>query len=193
VAYHSVNWQSGVCAVSENDVTPKGIFDQRRRSILAAGALMGLGWSQRNALASPQSALSEAALRAGGETQTSFSDITSYNNYYEFSTDKKAVKFLAQELTIKPWTISVEGEVEKPYTVDADDLTKLFGKEERIYRLRCVEGWAMVVPWSGFALSKLIERARPISRAKFVEFESLKRSSEMIGEPTLALPRGPAY
>jgi len=115
-------------------------------------------------------------------------DITGYNNYYEFSTDKKAVKHLAQALTLKPWTVTVEGEVEKPYTVDADDLHKLFGSEERIYRLRCVEGWAMVVPWSGFGLSKLIERARPTSKAKFVEFESLKRSSEMIGQRTGSMP-----
>jgi sulfoxide reductase catalytic subunit YedY len=115
-------------------------------------------------------------------------DVTSYNNYYEFSTDKKAVKVLAQGLTIQPWTITVEGEVEKPYTVDADELRRLFGNEERIYRLRCVEGWSMVIPWSGFPLGKLLERARPTSRAKFVEFESLQRSSEMIGQRTTVLP-----
>jgi sulfoxide reductase catalytic subunit YedY len=95
---------------------------------------------------------------------------------------------LAQALTLKPWTVHVEGEVEKPFTVDADDLARLFGVEERIYRLRCVEGWSMVVPWSGFALSKLIERARPTSRARFVAFESLQRSSEMIGQRGGSLP-----
>jgi len=144
-----------------------------------------LGWTDRLAFAAP---LPDVALKAGGEKLTGLSDITSYNNYYEFSTDKKAVKILAQELTLKPWTLTVDGEVEKPYTIDADELTKFFGSEERIYRLRCVEGWAMVVPWSGFALSKLIERAKPTSRAKFVAFESLKRSSEMIGQRSSNLP-----
>jgi sulfoxide reductase catalytic subunit YedY len=125
---------------------------------------------------------------AGAEASTPLSDITSYNNYYEFSTDKKAVKTLAQALTLQPWTITISGEVEKPYTVDADDLQRLFGSEERIYRLRCVEGWSMVVPWSGFPLARLIERARPTSRAKYVAFESLQRRSEMLGQRNATLP-----
>jgi sulfoxide reductase catalytic subunit YedY len=152
----------------ESEVTDEHTFNSRRRHILVATAALGWGGVGRAAFAA--------------EAPTALADITGYNNYYEFSTDKKAVKHLAQALNLKPWTITVEGEVEKPFTVDADDLTKLFGSEERIYRLRCVEGWAMVVPWSGFALSKLIERARPLSRAKFVEFESLKRPTEMIGQ-----------
>lgn len=170
---------SGPSDLRESQVTPQGLFNQRRRHILAA-ALAASVLPQRNGLASqPPEPLSPL---------TPLADITSYNNYYEFSTDKKAVKTLAQALTVTPWAITVDGEVEKPFTVDADDLFKLFGREERIYRLRCVEGWAMVVPWSGFSLSKLIERARPTSRAKFVEFESLKRSSEMIGQRTGTLP-----
>ena len=170
----------------ENEVTPEALFYQRRRHLLALGVGLGLGCvNNRQALAIP---MLNAAWKAGSEPPTALSDITGYNNYYEFSTDKKAVKILAQALTQKPWTITVDGEVEKPYTVDADDLIKLFGSEERIYRLRCVEGWAMVVPWSGFALSKLIARAQPTSRAKFVAFESLKRSSEMIGQRSSHLP-----
>lgn len=176
---------SVVHGLSESQVTPEDWFDRRRRHMLALAAGLSLGWADRLAFAAP---LPDAALKAGGEKLTGLGDITSYNNYYEFSTDKKAVKILAQELTLKPWTLTVDGEVEKPYTIDADELTKLFGSEERIYRLRCVEGWAMVVPWSGFALSKLIERARPTSRAKFVAFESLKRSSEMIGQRNSNLP-----
>jgi methionine sulfoxide reductase catalytic subunit len=152
------------------DVTPEQVWLNRRQLLTMAGAGLGLP-------AAPE-----------GESPAALADITSYNNYYEFSTDKKAVKVLAQALTLKPWTISVEGEVEKPYTVDMDDLNRLFGSEERIYRLRCVEGWAMVVPWSGFALSRLIERARPTSRAKYVAFESLQRSSEMIGQRGGSLP-----
>jgi sulfoxide reductase catalytic subunit YedY len=172
--------------LSENEVTPQHLIDQKRRRLtLSAGAigLLGLGQGALAATLSP----GDAALNAG-DALTPLSDITSYNNYYEFSTDKKAVKVLAQALTIQPWTITVEGEVEKPYTVDADELRRLFGSEERIYRLRCVEGWSMVIPWSGFPLGKLLERARPTSRAKFVEFESLQRSSEMIGQRTAVLP-----
>ena len=168
--------------LSENEVTPEHLINQKRRRLtLSAGVVGLLGLGQGAGAASLSQG--DAALNAG-DALTPLSDVTSYNNYYEFSTDKRAVKVLAQALTIQPWTISVEGEVEKPYTVDADELRRLFGNEERIYRLRCVEGWSMVIPWSGFPLSKLLERARPTSRAKFVEFESLQRSSEMIGQRT---------
>jgi methionine sulfoxide reductase catalytic subunit len=152
------------------DVTPPGLWLQRRQLLALAGAPLVL----------------PASLE--GESPSALSDITAYNNYYEFSTDKNAVRVLAQALTLTPWTVTVEGEVEKPFTVDADDLARLFGSEERIYRLRCVEGWSMVVPWSGFALSRLIARAQPTSRAKFVAFESLQRSSEMIGQRSGSLP-----
>jgi methionine sulfoxide reductase catalytic subunit len=164
--------------IAENEVAPQALVDQHRRSTIASAALLGLGCSGP----------AVHAAQPAPEPLTPLADITGYNNYYEFSTDKKAVKTLAQALTLQPWTISVSGEVEQPYTVDADDLFRLFGREERIYRLRCVEGWSMVVPWSGFALGRLIERARPTSRAKFVVFESLKRSSEMIGQRGGALP-----
>jgi sulfoxide reductase catalytic subunit YedY len=123
-----------------------------------------------------------------GEGLSEASDVASYNNYYEFSTDKKAVKFLAQDLSLQPWSITVDGEVEKPYTVACDDLVHLFGQEERVYRMRCVEGWSMVVPWLGFPLGRLIARARPNCRARFVSFESLLRSAEMIGQRSATLP-----
>jgi len=166
---------TGLASLRESAVTPDNVF-QCRRQILATALVATSGLPQW------------ARAQSTGDMLTPLSDVVSYNNYFEFSTDKKAVKILAQALTVQPWTITVEGEVERPYTLDVDDLAKLFGVEERIYRLRCVEGWAMVVPWSGFALSKLIGRARPTSRAKFVEFESLKRPSEMIGQRTVALP-----
>lgn len=171
--------------VSEHHVTPEYLFLQRRRVVEAACALAAGTWMRSSEAVASSSAM---AFQVAGEPSTPLADISSYNNYYEFSTDKKAVKVLAQALTLQPWTITVEGEVEKPFTVDADDLQRLFGNEERIYRLRCVEGWSMVVPWSGFPLSRLLERARPTSRARFVEFESLKRSSEMIGQRTGSLP-----
>lgn len=167
-----------LCAPREHQITPEHLFLQRRRCLQAAAAL-ALPWAGLP---------STAAAQAPNAPLTALADITSYNNYYEFSTDKKAVKHLAKNLTLEPWTITVDGEVEKPYTIDATDLHKLFGTQERIYRLRCVEGWSMVIPWSGFALSKLIERARPTSNAQFVAFESLHRPSEMIGQRTASLP-----
>lgn len=171
--------------LTEGDVTPPDVFHDRRRFVLSAAAMLGAGWTARQAFAAPAACdapLPEALKRVAGEAPTPLADIAGYNNYYEFTTDKKMVKHLAKELTITPWAVTVEGEVEKPYTLDLDDIKKLFGSEERIYRFRCVEGWAMVVPWSGFPLCKLIERARPTSKAKFVEFVSLKRTSEMIGQ-----------
>ena len=177
-------------ALRECEVTPEAqliAFQQQRRRLLA-GAALALPWLADVVRAQAPQALPRAALDAAGDSPSALADISAYNNYYEFSSDKQAVKFLAQALTLAPWTITVEGEVEKPYTVDVDDLQRLFGVEERIYRLRCVEGWAMVIPWSGFALARLIARARPTSRAKFVAFESLKRSSEMIGQRGGALP-----
>ena len=169
--------------LTASDVTPPGLFRTRRRGALASlAAAFGATLIGRAAAANCGAPLPQAMRTANGEAPSPLADIAGYNNYYEFSTDKKAIRILAQALTTTPWTITVEGEVEKAYTLDSADIGRLFGNEERIYRLRCVEGWAMVVPWSGVPLCKLIERARPTSRARFVEFLSLKRSSEMIGQ-----------
>jgi sulfoxide reductase catalytic subunit YedY len=158
--------------LTEHHVTPRALFN-RRRGLLAAAAALGAGWASRAAIATPATM---------GESPSPLADISGYNNYFEFSTDKKAVRTLAQALTIAPWVVTVEGEVEKPFSLDIAEMRKLFDVEERIYRLRCVEGWSMVVPWNGFPLAGLIKRARPTSRARYVEFLSLKRSSEMIGQ-----------
>jgi sulfoxide reductase catalytic subunit YedY len=169
-------------ALVENDVTPPEIWHRRRQFMAQASLLLGGSWLSRHAWASSAGRTEPAYGPPPGETLTPLSEASSYNNYAEFSSDKKAVRILAQALNITPWTLSVEGEVEKPYTIDLDDMHKLFATEERIYRFRCVEGWSMVVPWNGFSLSKLIDRAKPTSRARFVEFISLKRSAEMIGQ-----------
>ncbi len=154
-------------------VTPVGVAFSRRQLLWAGAGAAGTGLA-------PAGAAHAAA--AEPEPLTAQADATGYNNYYEFSTDKKAVRILAQALEVRPWTVTVEGEVEKPFVLDLDSATQLFGSEERVYRLRCVEGWSMVIPWSGFPLRRLIERARPLSSAKFVEFVSLHRPSEMIGQ-----------
>lgn len=114
---------------------------------------------------------------------------TGYNNYYEFSTDKEAVRILAQALTLSPWQISITGQVEQPLQLDVDEIRKQC-EEERLYRFRCVEGWSMVVPWLGVSLSDILKKAKPLSSAKFVRFSSIVNLEEMIGQrrPTLEWP-----
>ncbi len=107
------------------------------------------------------------------ETKTSFKDITNYNNFYEFSTDKQAVVRLSQGFVTKPWRVSVEGLVNKPRVFDLDDLVKIAPQEERVYRHRCVERWSMVIPWVGFPLAELLKKVEPTSPAKYVAFQTL--------------------
>jgi sulfoxide reductase catalytic subunit YedY len=119
---------------------------------------------------------SDEAIRNGfkvNEPLTSFEDITNYNNFYEFDSDKRAVASLARGFVTRPWTVDVGGLVAKPKTFDIDDLLKLAPQEERIYRHRCVEGWSMVIPWVGFPLNALLKQVEPLSSAKYVAFETL--------------------
>ena len=115
------------------------------------------------------------------EKLTSYQDASSYNNYYEFSTDKAEPAALANTLQTQPWTVSVEGLVNKPKTFDLDSLLKLSAMEERIYRLRCVEGWSMVIPWVGYSLAALIKEVQPLGSAKYVEFVTLADPKMMPG------------
>ena len=115
------------------------------------------------------------------EAETSLADISHYNNFYEFSTDKEGVASAAADFDTKGWQVSVEGLVNKPQVFDLDDLLKISPPEERIYRMRCVEGWSMVIPWAGFSLSKLLDVVEPASGAKFVAFETLLDPKRMPG------------
>lgn len=115
---------------------------------------------------------------------TSFEDITSYNNFYEFSTDKGAVARKAKDFVTRPWTVNVEGLVGKPKAYDLDELMKIAPLEERIYRLRCVEGWSMVIPWAGFPLKALLDRVEPLSNAQYVAFETLFDPKRMPNQST---------
>ncbi len=112
---------------------------------------------------------------------TPYDDVTGYNNFYEFTTNKEAVAELAKNLKTTPWTVTIGGLVNKPVTLDVDDIKKRFGEEERVYRLRCVEAWSMVIPWMGFPLRKLIEMVEPQSGAKYVRFRSLADKAQMPG------------
>lgn len=122
------------------------------------------------------------------EDMTSYDKITNYNNYYEFGTDKYSPAKNAQALTTDPWSVQIEGEVEKPGILHLEDILKQHVLEERIYRLRCVERWSMVIPWIGFPLAKLIKQAKPTSKAKYVQFETLERPDEMNGQKRSVLP-----
>jgi sulfoxide reductase catalytic subunit YedY len=117
-----------------------------------------------------------------GDALTPFDAVTNYNNYYEFTTDKEGVAELAQNFHTTPWTVTVGGLVNKPKTYAIEDLLKQFPQEERIYRHRCVEGWSMVIPWTGFPIHKLLSDVEPTSQAKYVRFESVMRPEEMPGQ-----------
>lgn len=170
-----------------SDITPQAVFENRRTLIKAAAA-GGFGmalasWFSRVALAANPEKLS-ATLNpayASQDALTPYKYATTYNNFYEFGTDKADPAAHADSLQTRPWTISIEGLVKKPITLDIDALLKLAPMEERIYRLRCVEGWSMVIPWDGYSLSKLINKVEPLGSAKYVEFISLADRKQMPG------------
>ena len=170
-----------------SDITPKAVFENRRNLIKAAAAgSFGMAlapWFSREALANTPEKIN-AALNptyASKEELTPYKYVTSYNNFYEFGTDKSDPAAYANTLQTRPWTVSIEGLVKKPVTLDIDDLFKLATMEERIYRMRCVEGWSMVIPWDGYSLSKLINKVEPLGSAKYVEFISLADPKQMPG------------
>ena len=172
--------------IPASDITPEHIYNDRRNFIknlgliLSSSALSTFANTSFGALNSLPSFAQ--AKNHGNEKLTSLKDITSYNNYYEFGTSKSDPHDHADLLKIDPWSISIEGSVAKPLKLDVDELIKLIPIEERIYRLRCVEGWSMVIPWVGIPLHSLLKKVSPTGNAKYVEFVSLKRPSEMIGQ-----------
>ncbi len=169
--------------IKPSEITPRDLYMGRRTFLAGAGALVGLG-AAFPAAAAPLT-FTKSPLSTTGETLTPLKDITTYNNYYEFGTDKSDPAKHAGKLKTSPWTVKIDGEVEKPADYALEDLLKPVALEERIYRLRCVEGWSMVIPWVGFPLSEVIKRAGPTSKAKFVEFTTLADKDQMWG---LSLP-----
>ncbi|HZA51787.1 MAG TPA: protein-methionine-sulfoxide reductase catalytic subunit MsrP [Myxococcaceae bacterium] len=148
-----------------------------------AGAAPAVGEAPADA-GQPPSAVTAASSQdyAGGEAKTSFKDITTYNNFYEFGLDKGDPARNSHSLKPRPWTVVIDGLVERPRRIDIDDLVRWFPLEERIYRMRCVEAWSMVIPWLGFPLSKLLERVAPLGKAKYVAFETLLDHEQMPGQ-----------
>ncbi|MBC8164052.1 MAG: protein-methionine-sulfoxide reductase catalytic subunit MsrP [Roseiflexaceae bacterium] len=181
--------------IAASEITPEHIYRSRRQFLRAAGASIGAGLlvacapSDGSSAAPTPAADATSRLPYGvgtvdelGKAANSFEQITTYNNYYEFSTGKEEVHTLASGFKTEPWTVAVDGLVGKPQSFDIDDLRTMFDQEERVYRLRCVEGWSMVIPWQGFALSKLLKAVEPSAAAKFVRFESVSRPEEMPGQ-----------
>ena len=169
------------------EITPKAVFEGRRDLIKSAAAgAFGMAlvpWFSREAFAAnPQklAATPNPAFMAKDEP-TSYKFVTTYNNFYEFGMDKSDPAAYAESLQTRPWTITIEGLVKKPVTLDIDALLKLAPMEERIYRMRCVEGWSMVIPWDGYSLSKLLNQVQPLGSAKYVEFISLADKKQMPG------------
>lgn len=180
--------------VKSSEITPKHVYLSRRDFIKSAGVLAGsaaLAACAPSALetepaASPEKTAADPSIAGKtdelGAPVNSFKDITHYNNYYEFTTEKEGVAPLAQNFQSSPWDVEVGGLVDRPRTYSVEDLIKRYQPEERIYRLRCVEAWSMVIPWVGFPLSKLIQDAGPTSAARFVRFETLFKPDEMPGQ-----------
>jgi sulfoxide reductase catalytic subunit YedY len=169
--------------ISENEVTPQSIFQSRRdfiRQSISTMAIGGLVLQSPNAPAGGLQATPNPSFRLD-ETPTPLEKVTTYNNFYEFSTDKEEPHLRAGTLKIRPWTVRVDGEVHKPKTFDIEDILKMAPLEERIYRFRCVETWSMVVPWVGFPLSVLLKAVEPKGNAKFVEFLTLSDPEQMPG------------
>ena len=167
-----------------SEITPEKVYNNRRKFIKSVG--LGLG----SLSLSSMSLLNNAHSSESNSELTSYKDITTYNNYYEFGTGKGDPYKNSQEFKIKPWSVSIEGEVENPITLSADEILSLYPSEERIYRLRCVEGWSMVIPWMGFSLSKLLNKVSIKTEAKFIEFESVYDPEQMKGQryPVLNWP-----
>lgn len=171
------------------EVTPRNMFEQRRALLKG---LTGAGLSLGATVSGSSLAQSVASANAGGgklpalvgahsslvgayvvDKSTSYADASSYNNYYEFGTDKGDPVKNAHTLKTSPWSVQVEGLVKKPMKITLEDLLKVHPMEERIYRMRCVEGWSMVIPWVGYSFSELVSKVEPLGSAKYVEFVSL--------------------
>jgi sulfoxide reductase catalytic subunit YedY len=180
----------------EAEATPEGIY-LRRREFLRLGAAGAIGAAAAAfplpALAGPDDPsgdvlpVARKVDMAAGEKPTSWKSVTTYNNFYEFGTDKADPAQRAGSLRTRPWTLAVDGEVKKPLALGIEEILKMAPLEERVYRFRCVEAWSMVVPWVGFPLAELVKRSEPTSRAKYVLFQTLVDPAQMPGQKSRIL------
>ena len=180
--------------INPSEITPYDIYRRRREFMASAGLLAAAGATgllSGGALAQTGQKFSglKKSAYSTSEKPNSFKDVSTYNNYYEFGTDKSDPVEYAGKLKVRPWTVTVKGEVKKPRTFGIEELLK-FPQEERIYRLRCVEAWSMVIPWVGFEFNQIAKLVEPTSKAKFVEFVTAVQPDTMPGVrlPVLAWP-----
>ncbi len=185
--------------IRSSEITPEHIYLSRRKFMVGIGALAAssallaaCGVQQDSAMKkedAPKDLKISATTDELSDELTPFASVTNYNNFYEFSTSKEAVASLSKDFKTSPWTIEVGGMVNKPKTYGFEDILKKFTQQERIYRLRCVEAWSMVIPWLGFPLAELLKEVEPTSQAKYVRFETLYDPEQMPGPPGLT-PKG---
>jgi len=190
--------------VLSSEITPKALFLSRRDFLKAAGIVTGSailaacsaaagdapgngGQVQSPGVDAPELSVSNGVDELG-DAVNSYEDITNYNNFYEFSTDKQAVAPLSKGFKSSPWTLEVGGLVNRPKTFGMEDLLTMFPQEERIYRLRCVEAWSMVIPWNGFPLASLLKEVEPTSAAKYVRFEAILDKENLPGQKSPFYP-----
>ena len=177
-----------------SEITPQSMYLRRRQWLaLGLGALGAGAWGADAASGRPAALAAVPSKVAGAMTMekpTAYKDATQYNNFYEFGLDKTDPARYAGSLRTEPWSVRIEGLVQQPQTLSLEALLKLAPMEERIYRLRCVEGWSMVIPWIGYSLAELLKKAQPLSGAKYVEFVSLADKTQMrgLGERVLDWP-----
>ena len=195
--------------IPSSEITPDSLYRSRRKFLAgAAGAALGTvlaacagnnsepsatidpdrGSSADGGRVTPAAETSTADTDELGDPLNSYADVTGYNNYYEFTTDKVTVARQAEAFKFDPWTFTVSGMVKNPKTFDMDDVRRMFDQEERIYRLRCVEGWSMVIPWNGFPLRKLLDEVEPTSAAQYVRFETVYNPEQMPGQTSRWFP-----
>ena len=185
--------------IPASEITPEELYLSRRRfikdALTVSAASLLVSSCKAQASAQQPTATSDLTPPAAkydkdelGNSLTSYEDITGYTNYYEFSSDKSGPTELARNFSTSPWSMRVDGYVNKPQAFDIDQLQTLFDQEERIYRLRCVEAWSMVIPWIGFPLNKLLEIVEPTSDAKYVRFETLLDPQQMPGQKSQMFP-----
>ena len=174
--------------IRPSEITDAGLYCNRREflrtvGVAGAGTLSVVRDPFSKALHG-QRKTDDGPRRTSDDTPTPYDDITTYNNYYEFGYDKEDPSHNAGALVTRPWTVAVDGEVHKPQSFAIDDLIKRYPAQERVYRLRCVEAWSMVIPWLGFPLASLLKDVQPTSNAKFVAFTTLYRPEQMPGQKT---------
>ena len=171
--------------IKSSEITPENIYKNRRKFLKDVGVIAGTALLSQNIASSAFSNTEKIERKI-----TEYRYITTYNNYYEFGTGKNHPVERSQNFITDPWSITIDGEVDKKVTLSMDHIKKMFPTEERVYRLRCVEGWSMVIPWMGFSLSELLLKVNPTNKAKFVEFESVYDPEQMKGQryPVLNWP-----